>query len=365
MNRRELTKSDGRRLLLYAEHEMHGPFDAPSPPGPPVSAHSELRWHPLRGEWVAYAAHRQERTFLPPADWDPLAPTRPGHDPTELPGGDWQVAVFENRFPALTPQAPEPPGEIVATRAGIGACEVVVYTPSATGSLADLPLRHLELLLEVWADRTRELGERSEIAYVMPFENRGAEVGATLHHPHGQIYAYPFVPPIPAREIENMERCWLEHGEGLLERHLRRELAEDRRVLYTGEHAVAFVPAFARYPYEVWVAPRRPAPSLVALERAQRADLARALHDLVLRYDGIRPGPFPYIMAIHQAPTDGAPHPEAHVHFEFCPAYRSPERLKYLAGTEIGAGLFTNDALPEAKADELKAVVPGRAERPR
>jgi len=365
MNRHDLVKPDGRSLLLYSEGEMHGPFEAPAPPGPPISAHSELRWHPLRGEWVAYAAHRQERTFLPPADWDPLAPTRPGAEPTELPGGDWQVAVFENRFPTLTPESPRPPHGIVDVRPGVGACEVVVYTPRASGSIADLPPGHLELLIDVWADRTAELGARREIAYVMPFENRGAEVGATLHHPHGQIYAYPFVPPIPARELELMKRCRLHHGTGLLERHLERELAEDRRVLYAGQHVITFVPAFARYPYEAWIAPRRAAPTLAALDRAERADLAHALRDLVLRYDGIRPGPFPYVMVIHQAPCDDEPHPEAHVHFEFYPPYRTPQRLKYLAGTEIGAGLFTNDALPEAKADELKAVIPVKAERAR
>lgn len=360
MHREALTKPDGRGLWLYSREPMHGPFDAPAPPGPPVVANSELRWHPLRGEWVAYASHRQERTFLPPPDWDPLAPMKPGGHPTELPGGDWQVAVFENRFPALSPRAPEPPHEIVGTRAGRGACEVVVYTPSANGSIADLEAVHLELLIDVWADRCEELGARKEIEYVMPFENRGAEVGATLHHPHGQIYAYPVVPPIPARELELMKRHWVHHGEGLLARHLKEELEEDRRILFAGEHVVAFVPVFARYPYEVWIAPRRAAPRLAALDRAQRADLGRALCEVVHRYDGVRPGPFPYVMVIHQAPSDGEPHPEAHVHFEFYPPYRTAERLKYLAGTEIGAGFFTNDALPEAKAEELKAVTVGR-----
>ena len=362
VHREALTKPDGRGLWLYSREPMHGPFDAPVPPGPPVVAKSEIRWHPLRGEWVAYASHRQERTFLPPPDWDPLAPTRPGGEPTELPSGDWQVAVFENRFPALSAHAPEPEHEIVDTRAGRGACEVVVYTPAGSGSIADLDAAHLELLIDVWADRCEELGRRSEIAYVMPFENRGAEVGATLHHPHGQIYAYPVVPPIPAREQELMKRFWVHHGKGLLAHHLEKELEEERRVLYAGEQVVAFVPVFARYPYEVWIAPRTAAPRLSALDRAQRVDLARALRDVVLRYDGVRPGPFPYVMVIHAAPSDGEPHPESHVHFEFYPPYRTRERLKYLAGTEIGAGFFTNDALPEAKAEELKAVTVARSE---
>ncbi|HEV8480655.1 MAG TPA: galactose-1-phosphate uridylyltransferase [Candidatus Eisenbacteria bacterium] len=359
----EMKKPDGRALILYGDEPFPEGMSAPQPPGPPVRAHTQLRWHPFRGEWVAYASHRQERTFLPPPGWDPLGPTEPGGEPTELPSGAWKIAVFENRFPSLAPEAPAPDPTIVETRPGTGVCEVVVYTPNAVGSLGELPLARLELLLEVWADRTQALGAREHIAYVMPFENRGAEVGATLAHPHGQIYAYPFVPPIPARELEEQAEHFAKHGRGLLEDHLQAELREGKRVLWQGEEALSFVPAFARYPYEAWVAPLAPAPSLSALTGPQRHDLAVALRDLVLRYDAVRHAPFPYVMVVHQAPTDGTPHPEAHVHFEFYPLYRSPERLKYLAGTEIGAGMFTNDSLPEAKAAELQALASEPARR--
>jgi UDPglucose--hexose-1-phosphate uridylyltransferase len=192
---------------------------------------------------------------------------------------------------------------------------------------------------------------------VFPFENRGVEVGVTLHHPHGQIYAYPFVPPVPARELAE-QRAYLEtYGRGLLEDHLRAEEREGpQRFLYIGAHVVALVPVCARYPYEVWIAPRRPAPSLAALKPDERADFARALKIVLLKYDGLWKRPFPYIMVFHQAPTDSAPHPEAHVHVEFYPAYRMPNRLKFLAGSEIGAGVFTADTLPDDKAAELRAV---------
>jgi UDPglucose--hexose-1-phosphate uridylyltransferase len=358
MQKLALTKPDGRRLLLYGREPVRVDGPPPVPDANRISGGPHLRWHPLREEWVAYAPYRQDRTFLPPPEYDPLAPTTDPRHPTELPSGTWEIAAFENRFPALTLDPPaSPPPSIVTTALGLGACEVVVFTPSQTGSLGGLPLAHVELLMAVWADRTAELGGRADIDYVMPFENRGVEVGVTLHHPHGQIYAYPFVPPIPARELAAQRRWREEHDEGLLEHHIREEQRDGRRLLYDGPAAVAFVPACARYPYEIWVAPRRAVPALPDADDAERRDLARALKTVLLKLDGLWQRPFPYVMVIHQAPLDGLPHPEAHLHWEIYPAFRSPGRLKYLAGTEIGAGMFANDALPEEKAAELQAVV--------
>jgi UDPglucose--hexose-1-phosphate uridylyltransferase len=354
VNKRAFRKPDGRSLILYGG-DLEGSWQIPEPKDPAARGRAHLRWHPLRAEWVAYADHRQGRTFLPPPDWDPLAPTENSEQPTELPRGSWKVAVFENRFPSLAPDATEAPSTIVPTRPGRGVCEVVVYTQEKKGSLGTLGLPHLELLIEVWADRTAELGARDDIEYVMPFENRGVEVGATLHHPHGQIYAYPFVPPVAAIELEQQARHFERHGSGLLVAHLERERVDGSRILYDGPEVTAFVPAFARYPYEVWVAPHAPIPALDRLDAKARRDFARALKTVVLKLDTIR-DPFPYVMVFHQAPSDGREHPEAHLHAEFYPAYRTPDRLKYLAGTELGAGMFTNDALPEAKAAELNAM---------
>jgi UDPglucose--hexose-1-phosphate uridylyltransferase len=353
----KLTKPDGRPLLLYGRTPLPDALEAPSPNPAPLHPNSHLRWHPLRGEWVAYAAHRQNRTFLPPPEYNPLAPSRDPEHPTEVPTGPWEVAVFENMFPTLSGLAHDPPHAIVETRPGRGACEVVVFTQDAKASLGALPLGHLELLLEVWAHRYVELGARDDVQYVFPFENRGVEVGVTLHHPHGQIYAYPFVPPIPARELAEQRAYFDRTGRGLLEDHLQAELDDGpQRFLYTGEHVVALVPVCARYPYEVWIAPRRAAGSVADLTPAERADFARALKTVLLKYDGLWQRPFPYIMVFHQAPTDGRPHPEAHLHIEFYPAYRMPNRLKFLAGSEAGAGVFTADTLPDDKAAELRAV---------
>ena len=356
MFKRVLTKVDGRSLTLYARHPLATEFAAPSPSAEPFAPNAQLRWHPLRGEWVAYAMHRQHRTFLPPPEYNPLAPTADPAHPTELPQGEYDVATFDNLFPTLTRFAHDPAASIVPVREGRGACEVIVYGRDPRVPLGALPLAHIELIFEVWADRHRELGARDDIAYVYPFENRGVEVGVTLHHPHGQIYAYPFVPPVAALELANQRAYLDEYGRGLLEWLVTAEVDARARLIYAGDHAVAFVPAFARYPYEVWIATRRAIGSVADLNDDARRDMAWALKTVLLKYDGLWQRPFPYIMAFHQAPTDGQPHPEAHLHIEFYPAYRMRDRLKYLAGSEIGAGVFTADTDPDEKAAELRAV---------
>ncbi len=304
---------------------------------------------------MSYASHRQNRTFLPPAEYNPLAPMKNPQIPTELPDGDYDVAVFENLFPALAPTPGLPPELSVKTASGLGACEVVVFDRDSKATLGGLPLSQIELIFEVWTERFREIGARPGIEYVMPFENRGVEVGVTLHHPHGQIYAYSFVPPVAVRELELQKKYWSEHKTGLLENVIQSELKDACRILYQGPEVVAFLPPFARYPYEVWVAPYRTCPTLADLTVVERLDYARALKTVLLKFDGLWSRPFPYLMAFHQAPTKGV-HPWAHVHTEFYPAYRTKDRLKYLAGTELGAGMFANDALPEDKAKELQAV---------
>jgi UDPglucose--hexose-1-phosphate uridylyltransferase len=272
-----------------------------------------------------------------------------------VPAGSWDVAVFDNRFPSLGPIG-EPPSLIVPSAPAVGHCEVVVFTKDAKASLGTLPLAHIELLIEVWADRTAAMVRRGDIAYVLPFENRGAEVGVTLHHPHGQIYAYPLIPPVPARMQQEAQLYYEAKGRGVLQDLITAEREAGVRMLYEGKHAVAFVPVCARYPYEVWVAPVEPVESFIRLTPEQRADLARALKTVLLKYDGLWQRPFPYLMAWYQAPTDGKAHPESHLHAEFYPPYRTRDRLKYLAGTEIAAGFFAMDALPEEKARELQQV---------
>jgi UDPglucose--hexose-1-phosphate uridylyltransferase len=354
MYKRVLAKPDGRALMLYAREPL---TDVAVPAAPPGASElrSHLRWHPLRGEWVAYATHRQHRTFLPPAEHNPLAPATDAERPSEVPAGNWDIAVFENLFPTLTAQAPPPPEAIVPTAPARGACEVVVFAQDASQSLGALPLTHVRLLIDVWAERAAELGAREDVRYVLPFENRGTEVGVTLHHPHGQIYAYPFVTPVAATEVAQQRAHLAREGRGLLERLVEDELADGRRVLYAGDAAAAVVPVCARYPYEVWVLPRRRVPTLAALDDGERDELARALKQVLQSYDRLWQRAFPYVLVVHGAPADGE-HPEWHVHVEIYPPYRMAGRLKYLAGSELGAGVFTADALPEDTAAALRAA---------
>lgn len=356
MYSQELSKPDGRPLTLYSRYPIAKGIQAPSPGNEPIQANPHLRWHPLRGEWIAYASHRQGRTFMPPPEYNPLAPTTLPHFPTELPQGKYDIAVFDNRFPSLTLSAHDPPASIVETLPATGVCEVVVFTQDPKASLGSLDLDHLGLLLQVWADRTRVLGGHAQIQYVLPFENRGVEMGVTLLHPHGQIYSYPFVPPVPARMQERQQAYYLENQRGLLQDLIQKEIADKQRIIYLDEAAIAFVPVCARYPYEVWIATIEPVATFIDLSVEQRRGLAKALKCVTLKYDGLWSRSFPYLMAWFQAPTDGQLHPESHLHAEFYPPYRTADKLKYLAGTELAAGMFASDALPEEKARELQAV---------
>jgi UDPglucose--hexose-1-phosphate uridylyltransferase len=356
MYRLALRKPDGRELTLYSRRPIAADLTAPSPFNDPLQGKPHLRWHPLREEWVTYAAYRQDRTFLPPPEYNPFAATVSASNQTEVPQGDWDIAVFDNRFPALDLGAHEAPALTVPSAPAIGKCEVVVFTQDPGASLARLPLDHVQLLIDVWAARTEAIGANPQIQYVLPFENRGAEVGVTLHHPHGQIYAYPVVPPVPARMQQAASNHYGAHGRGVLQDLIQAEIRAGVRLLYLGDAAVAFVPPCARYPYEVWIAPIEPVETFTHLNETQTRDLARALKTVLLKYDGLWKRPFPYLMAWYQAPTDGSPHPESHLHAELYPPYRTPTKLKYLAGTEIAAGFFAMDVLPEDKALELQQV---------
>jgi UDPglucose--hexose-1-phosphate uridylyltransferase len=352
--KRELKKPDGRDLILYARAPIDPAITAPAA-GLARSRHAHLRWHPLRGEWVVYADHRQDRTFLPPAAANPLAPTTDPAHPTEVPAGGWEVAVFENLFSALGSTTLVAPKDIVDTAVAQGRCEVVVFTQDPSASLGGLPVEHVELVLQVWADRTSALAARGDIHYVFPFENRGVEVGVTLTHPHGQIYGYPFIPPIAARELELQHGYFARHQKSLLGELIVAEIAADKRTIYLGQHAIAFVPVCARWAYELWIAPYRTVPTLAALSDLECHDLATALRLGLRKLDALWQRPMPYVLAVHQAPVHGN-HPYAHVHIEIYPWLRMPGRLKYLAGSEIGAGTFTADTLPETKAAELRAL---------
>jgi UDPglucose--hexose-1-phosphate uridylyltransferase len=325
---------------------------------------SERRRDPLSGQWRTFATHRQERTFLPPAATCPLCPTKDPKHPTEVPWAEFDVAVFDNRFPSLMADPPSVAslsGELYQVAPAWGATEVIVYSDRHDATLGTLGQERLRLLVDVWADRYAALGGRHQVAYVLVFENRGEAVGVTLNHPHGQVYAYPDVPPVPALELEMARRHRDQQGTCLLCDVVAAELADRARLVAGNDDFIAFVPFAARFPYEVHVVVRRHAPSLLDLSMGERSALAGIFEEVVAGYDQLFGFPLPYVMSMHQAPTGDGDWPAiSHFHVEFTPLHRAADRLKYLAGSELGAGAFLNDVMPEQAAAELRACRPSR-----
>jgi UDPglucose--hexose-1-phosphate uridylyltransferase len=311
---------------------------------------SELRFNRLLGAWVAIATHRQDRTFLPPPDRCPLCSDNP------------EIFVFENDFPTLSTPAAQAAingTAVFPTAPSIGSCEVIVYTPEHDASIASMSLDRIVNLIDVWAQRTAALSARPDIAYVFIFENRGEAMGVTLHHPHGQLYAYPFVPPVISAELVQFKRYRDEHA-GCLLCAMRAEDVTAGRSIDDSPSVTTLIPFAARYPYEAHLVPKRHVRSLTELDAQERRDLARSLRRLVRGYDRLFERPFPYVMAIHQAPhRDDS---DYHLHVEFYPPMRSESKLKYLAGSELGAGMFINDTLPEERAATLRAAIERAAE---
>ena len=321
---------------------------------------SELRWNPLLGEWVATATHRQARTFLPPADFCPLCPTKPGGFPTEIPEPTYDIVAFENRFPSLQPEPPAPAieaTELYPVRPGQGICEVLVYTPNHNSTLAGEPVEQIYKLIQVWTDRFRALSAHDFVKYVFIFENKGEAIGVTLHHPHGQIYAYPFIPPRIRTELEQSRAHTDGMGRCLLCDILGEERRDGRRIVAENDSFAAYIPFFARYPYEVHISSTRHLQALIDLSADEQRALASILKTVLVAYDKLFNLSFPYMMVLHQRPTDDANYDHYHFHIEFYPPLRTATKLKYLAGSETGAGMFINDTLAEEKAAELRGHV--------
>ena len=322
---------------------------------------SERRWNPVLGEWVITATHRQDRTFLPPPDFCPLDPATPGEAETEIDRADFEIVVFENKFPSLRSNPPAPAVDgtpLTPVEPAIGVCEVIVYTPQHDATLTSAELERIRRLISVWGHRTLELGARPEVAYVFVFENKGEAIGVTLHHPHGQIYAYPTVPPLLEREVASARGHRERGGSCLWCDLLAQELTDGRRVVLETETWFAGVPFAARWPYEVHLIPRRHMGWLHEMSADELEGLARTLKTLLLKYDALFGFSLPYIMAVHQRPTDGGDHDGYHLHFEFLPPNRTEKKLKYLAGSETAAGAFINDTLPEETAPRLRDLEP-------
>jgi UDPglucose--hexose-1-phosphate uridylyltransferase len=335
----------------------------------PAAKAGQMRRDPLSGAWIAMATHRLDRTYLPPADECPLCPTGRGTEPSEVPADDYDVVVFENRFPSYSVRnGDESAGSagaegIWAHAPATGRCEVVCFTSDHNATFADLDPGRVRTVIEAWADRTAELNRMPEVAQVFPFENRGKEIGVTLQHPHGQIYGYPLVTPrtgtMLARAAEHRERT----GGSLLRDILEAERADGQRIVFERRHWTAYVPYAARWPVEVHLAPHRDVPDLPGLDDEERDELSHVYLDLLQRLDRYylaadgSPVRLPYIAGWHQAPAREG-RDLARLHLQVTSVLRAPGKLKYLAGSESGMGAWVNDTTPERIAARLRAVAP-------
>jgi galactose-1-phosphate uridylyltransferase (family 1) len=378
--------ADGREIIYYDLRDDVVREAADKRPLGTTATSSQIRYDPLLSEWIAVTAHRQGRTYHPPADACPLCPTRDGRL-SEIPEPDYDVAVFENRFPSFT-GGPGPhtadgtdggdgADGLFAHRPGAGRCEVVCFTSDHHASFASLSEEQARLVLDAWTDRSAELSQLPGVEQVFCFENRGEEIGVTLQHPHGQIYAYPFTTP----RTERMLRSVAAHsartgGRNLFDDVLAAELADARRVVCESEHWVAFVPHAAHGLYEVHLYPRARVPDLLALGEKAREEFPAIYLELLHRFDRIfGPGepPTPYIAAWHQAPftssrgaVDAAPavgavpavagREDFALHLELFTIRRTSGKLKFLAGSESGMSVFINDVPPESAAERLREV---------
>jgi UDPglucose--hexose-1-phosphate uridylyltransferase len=335
--------SDGREIVYFDESPDTGRAQYQDTRGLPVPAFAppEIRPDPFTGENVVIAAQRQDRTFLPPADECPLDPSTPGH-PTEIPAPSYDVVVFENRFPSLR----EPHGR----------CEVVCFTSDHDASFATLTPQRVRTVMEAWVDRTESLARLPEVQQVYCFENRGEEIGVTLHHPHGQVYAFPFVTPRTQQMIDQAT-AYAERAAGkgnLFDDLVARELEAGIRVVARNEHWAAFVPQAARWPFEVRIFPLQRVPDLPALRNEARDAFGPLYLDVLRRFDGLFGQPAPYIAAWHQAPADAGARDSFAAHLQVFSVRRAAGKLKYLAGTESGMGVWINDIVPEEAARRLR-----------
>jgi len=320
--------ADGREIIYF--DDVPG-LDRSAPDRrelPPYAPGAELRYDELLGEEILIAAHRQNRTYRPAPGQCPLCPSRPGRL-SEVPADDYHVVSFENRFPSLG----GPAG---------GRCEVVGFSGDHDTTFADLPAERLATIGRAWLDRTLELSARDDVEYVFIFENRGAEIGATLPHPHGQIYAFPYIPPV----VRKMLASFNGRNDGCLMCGIVAREAGGPRIVSETERFLAYVPQAARWPYEVYVTPRTCVTSLPALPEQDRDELMGLYADVLRRFDALYEKRTPYMACWYQA----LPHMCARIYTP----QRTADKLKFLATSETGAGAYLNDVIPESAAARLR-----------
>ena len=352
------TLADGRELLFFS---LPGHTPTPVDDRRPLPARNpnqtELRFDRTTGQWVIIAALRQDRTYKPPTDQCPLCPGPTGLT-SEVPANDYDVVVFENRFPSLSGAGSMPSlplGDEFASAPGNGRCEVICFSSNHTGSFAGLETAHARLVVDAWRHRTADLMAIPGVEQVFCFENRGDEIGVTLSHPHGQIYGYPYLTPRTAAMLQQASEYRVSHGGNLFADLLAREVYDGSRVVARTDLFTAFVPFAARWPVEVHIYPNRFVHNLLELAATELDDFARIYLDVLRRFDRMYSSPLPYISALHQfADTDAQR--DGYFHVELMSIRRSAVALKYLAASESALDAFISDVTPEAVAERLRGL---------
>ncbi|WP_067201947.1 galactose-1-phosphate uridylyltransferase [Microbacterium sp. XT11] len=374
--KRATVLADGRELIYYDDPGTELPaersIDARTLDPRPETA--TMRLDVLTGDWITVASNRQNRVMMPGADADPLAPQSPTN-PSEVPSL-YDVAVFENKSPAFGPALAEASGAAPAvagaaptaanaprglddlaalglgrTRTAVGRCEVVCFSPEHTGSFGTQTVTRARTVIEAWADRTAALAQLPGVEQVFPFENRGEAIGVTLPHPHGQIYAYPYVTPRTSRVLESIDRTAPDLFHRILESEQRSE-----RVVFQGEHWTAFVPFAARWPLEVHLMPHRHVPDLAETTDAERDELAPLYLRLLRGVDALYETPTPYIAAWHQAPVHVG-RDTVRLHLQLTSPRRAADKLKFLAGSEAAMWAWAAEVTPEQGAARIRDAI--------
>ena len=340
--KRIFKRNDGKDLLIYGLNP-HNEKNLNELPITPISK-PHLRWNPSRQEWVTYSVGRSDRTSFPSSQYCPLCPAGSIKYTTEIPFNDFEIAVFPNRWPSFNTHNKENNFANTKTKSSNGCCEVVVYSSKHLDTIADMSIERINLLVRTWNDRYLELLQRKDISYVMPFENRGQECGVTLHHPHGQIYSYPFIPPVIEKEISAFKK------ENFIISMLKD--LEEKYFVYQDKNIIAAVPPFARYAYEVWIMPKKQKAGPWQFNDNEIISFANSLQKVIKGYDSFLGKKCPYIMGLHAAPN--LEDKTFHFHVEFYPPLRSGDKPKVLAGSESLAGVFIMDVLPEDSAKILR-----------
>jgi UDPglucose--hexose-1-phosphate uridylyltransferase len=318
---------------------------------------AELRYNPLQDTWVMHAPNRQGRPHLP-ADWCPFCPS------SGLVPADFTVLKYDNDYPVLS-TTPENIERIISdtylNAKAYGKCEVILYTKNHNQKFYELEQNHLVELIQLWQDRYSELCKDEKIQYIHIFENKGEEVGVTIHHAHGQIYAHSWVPPKIENELINSKLFFEENDKVLLDEITKEELNYGKRIITQNDSFIAYIPYFSDYPYGVFIATKKHHGSILDFTSDDKSNLASILKDITYAFDQIFDKPFPYMMSMHQTPINTIEYDDAsdyyRFHIQFYTPLRAKDKIKWYAGSEMGAGVAANPLDVDECASVLRKIL--------